>query len=379
MYFLEGLESRAAAMVLLPGALSHAMSGTPELEVHAYRGLPEILRWIEDFRPDTVILASGYVLPLNTGLGLLDLAKLLRRLRRGGVTVLTSDPFLGLLEDSLGKIDFRELRPTAPSSRGRIWTFLRDRSPWFLMRYRYIGPLFLARYLLRGIHHIYPAPVERLRSRSGTSRISFRGPAEPRVAAADRHPGQNAPLWMFILSKTDFDMQCRAHGERFVRQVLARIEDGLASGRRVLLICPDELARAVRQRSAERVEVVNHASTSFAGYMSRLMEAEYVFYWNMFSFSVLHRILGARPAMFFDRGHAVRILPDIGEQGVRLIYDGWSPPLLDIDMPLAEMDLACRARETSSRFGEIAAGLLACPGPDAVLAAARGQGKNHRP
>ncbi len=65
--------------------------------MRTYAGRVDIERVLEADRPDTVLLASGYLLPINSGLSLVDSLKLLRTLKKRRITVLTSDPFVGLL------------------------------------------------------------------------------------------------------------------------------------------------------------------------------------------------------------------------------------------------------------------------------------------
>ena len=279
----------------------------------------------------------------------------LKGLRRQRVTLLTSDPFLGLLRD-IAALDFRGLHGKAS-----------NRPDAFVESWRNIYRLFLMRFQLRRAWHIYPAPTERMRPEPGARRLSYFNAAAqcaPQVAAAD---GEQRPAWLFVLSKTDFEMHVRAQGERFVAQIIDRLEESIALGRNALLIGPQELVDMVRARLGNRVGTTSHGDTTYAGYMRSLMAAEYVFFWNFYSFSLIHRVLANRPVFFFDEGHMVHILPAIGQEGIRLFYDGWRPPVLPLDRPLDARELARREPDMRRQFERIVDGLRRCPSPHELL------------
>ena len=61
----------------------------------------------------------------------------------------------------------------------------------------------------------------------------------------------------------------------------------------------------------------------FVEFEARLLAAEYAFYWNVFSFSVVLRIANGFPVFFYDRGHLSRTIEplyDIG-RGVHFIQE----------------------------------------------------------
>jgi hypothetical protein len=111
--------------------------------------------------------------------------------------------------------------------------------------------------------------------------------------------------------------------------------------------------------------MLQHAG--YPEFMRHLMQAECAFYWNYYSFSIMHRVLAGLPVLFFGEGHMVQILPALREAGVRLFYDGWRPPLLQLQAPLAGEDVARRADETRLEFQRLAAGLRACDSPAGLL------------
>jgi hypothetical protein len=159
----------------------------------------------------------------------------------------------------------------------------------------------------------------------------------------------------------------KAQGDRFVSRLVERLEDGVALGREVLMIGPEILVVAVRERLGNRPGIGIRSEAPYASYMQDLMRAEYAFYWNYFSFSIMHRVLANLPVLFFDEGHLPHILPAVGEAGVRMFYDGWRPPVLPMGGRLDEEDLERRAREATHEFRRIAEGMRRSPSPDELL------------
>lgn len=362
MYFLQGLRSPQVQVLLLPASLAHTMASMPGLDVRTYADLADIRRVIVDTRPDTAILASGYLFPINSGLSLLDSVRMLRTLGRRGVTVLTTDPFFGLLRSRA--LDFRDVQDPG-----------RDRRSAFAASWRFACRLFLVRHMLRRALHIYPVPIDGLRPERSVRRVSYCNAAAQSAPAivADR---DQRPMWLFVLSKTDLEMQMRVQGDGFVEKIIGRLRDSVALGRDAVLIAPEELVGEVRARLGAELGVKAYSDTSYAGYMQSLMLAEYVFFWNYYSFSVIHRVLADRPVFFFDEGHMVHILPALGREGVRVIYDGWRPPLLPLEKRFDEQELSRRALEVSQQFRRIGDGLRRCLSPEELLRRATRQAQS---
>lgn len=349
MYFLQGLKPAHVPVVLLPASRARAMSAMPGIDLRTYEGIADIRRALAGAAFDIVLLSSGYLLTITTGLGLVDVVGLIRGLRRRGVALLTSDPYLGLLPSpaslSLGDLRRRDGRSA------------------------FIGAcvLYPVRHLLWDVWHIYPAPIDRLPARPGARRLSYFNAAAQDDFPVSRGDAAGRPTWLFILSMADYTMLMKANGERFVARVVERLEDSVALGRDALLIGPEALVAAVRERVGERAGIALQSETPYANYMHNLMRAEYAFYWNYFSFSIIHRVLANLPVFFFDEGHLPHILPAVGEAGIRLFYDGWRPPVLPVGARLGEEELSWRARDAMENFRRIADGMKRCLTPQELL------------
>ena len=355
MYLLEGLRGHSRLAMLLPASLAHTRVVLPGVDIRTFTDLAGIRAALDDVRPDAVVLTSGYLLPINSGLTLLDTARLSWLLARRRVTVLTSDPFVGLLRSRA--LDFSGLQ-----GRGRI------PKPGFAASWRFALPLFVARHLLRGACHIYPVPVDGLRAARQARRMSFYNEQAAAVTAAHA-PGNSAskPTWLFVVSSTELALQLAMQGDEFVANLSARLADGAALGREVILIGPAGLVAAVKQRLGDRPGITARTQAPYAEYMTILLGAEYVFFWNFFSFSIIHRVLAERPVFYFHEGHMVHILPALGQEGVRVVYGGWRPPLLGLGATLDERELAERSIEVRREFARIAAGMRKSHSPRELL------------
>lgn len=353
LYFLQGLALREAPVLLIPPALRGALAAHPGVTVGGYATLADIRARIAAFRPDAVVLCSGYLLTIGKRLSFFKASLLLRWLRRRGIAVLTSDPFLGLL-DSPAVLDFTQV--LGPQG-GPLMRRLKSR----LVSWR----LYLLRRQLRGCLHIYPAPIQRLHGpQAGMGAFFNAAVCEPDLPPL---PPAAPRRWIFVLSSIDYQLQLGLAGPDFVAQLAARLREARALADRVELVGPAPLIEAMRRELGDEPGFELEAKAAYADFMGRLMRAEYAFFWNLYSFSLIHRVLALRPVLFFDEGHMVRILPALHEAGVRLFYDGWRPPMLDLAEPLDARALARGAQQALTQFRRIAQGLQQGEAPLSLL------------
>lgn len=350
LYFLAGLHLSVPPLLLLPPQLVHAMQGHPGLAVQAHRQADDLGQAVQGFQPDTVLLASGYLLTVGAGLRLLDLFRLLRQLRQQGATVLTTDPFLGVRLNPL-RLAWADLRQA-----NRRDALLAALALWPVAG------------LLRRAWHVYPAPIARLPALAADPRCrAYLGGSTPAPAPPDRPPDQAPPHWLFVLSALEFRMLDRVHRGTFVDQLVARLHDCHRAGRAAWLIGPRPLVQAVLQRLPDAPWLQAHNDLPYADYMHGLMAAEYTFFWNMMSFSSIHRVLADLPLFYFDEGHLAHIHPAFWQAGIRLFYDGWHPPCLDIGQPLNPADLQASAEEARPKLRRLGAGMRQAPSSAALL------------
>lgn len=348
-YFLQGLDLAVPPRVLVPRSLAGTVPTGAATQCQVYDGLVELQRLIHEFSPDTVLLTSGYLLAVNSDLRLRDVFKLVSGLQRLRVTLLTSDPFLG----------------ARPNPARLAWADMRQRD----RRDAFMGACVLhpLAWLLRNAWHLYPASIEALPTRTKRRCLAYFNPlAQPIASEAHGEP----PTWLFVLSALDHRIQqslARAQGGDFAGRLATRLRECATLGRQAVLIGPRALVRELQQQLAASHGISLRSEVPQAVYLQDLMAAEYAFFWNTLSFSILHRALAERPVFFFDDGHLARIYPSVWAAGRTLFYRGWQPPLLSLDQPMDERALSVHAADTRHAFRRIGLALRQAPSPAEVL------------
>lgn len=340
MNFLEGLQAPIAgdqATILLPRALLPALADRPCWDLRPYGSADDLRAAIAELEPDTVVFFSAYLL-LFTGrdIGVRSLRMILRDLHHRSVRVFTSDPFIGLLRWpwSIRLFDF--LRAQLPG---------RPRAVVALIAALASCRLFFVRRALRGVVHLYPASIEAAGPARYLRWVQYRG--APAAQQGARPILAARRCWMFVLSRVDLDLQQRLHGPRFVELVESRLRETLRAGRQALLVAPAALVAALQDRFAGVTGVELRAAPTYADYVEQLICAEYAFFWNFYSYSILQRAATGSPVFFFHAGHMEHVLPALKSAGVACFYRGWRPPLQPDDEVLdaARLDgLAALAR-----------------------------------
>lgn len=361
-YFLEGLAAAPMPVMLVPAELRQQDGVDANVDVRTYRGLADLRRAVEELRPDTVLLFSGYLLTIGGRFSLLNGSRLLRLLRRRGVQIVTSDPFIGHLRGPRS-LRFREiLRP-----RGKRGLALYSWAVESVLAIR----AYLFYLQLRRHWHIYPAPVAQRLLPPAHRCLSFFNAAAVPSDVPQATDTALPPLWLFVLSQVDYRFQFNRLGPAFASHIAARLREAACPGRRLLMIGPRELQDDLRGRIADLAGVELRDGIAHDEYMRHLLRAERAFFWNYYSFSVLHRVLCGQPVHYFDEGHIVSILPAIGQAGIDTFYAGWRPPLLRIEDPLDERQIERIAAETRENFARIKQRMAASPSPQQVLDAIR--------
>jgi len=297
------------------------------------------------------MLFSGYLLAIGRRFSMLNAVRLLRLLRRLRLPVFTTDPFLGLAVRP-GDLDFRAVLGRNMPAWAR----------WLRAKHLATRIVLLER-LLRDCWHVYASPLPSVLSLA-LSRRALSYCSDPPRERPVLAPGER-PRWLFVLSDIDWRMQVERDGD-FPAVLAQRLGEACALGRHPVLVAPAPLVEAVRARLGA-VEATLLAQAPYSEFMRHLMSAEYALYWNYFSFSLMHRVLAGLPVLWFAEGHMMSILPSLRDAGLRLFYDGWTPPLLDLAQPLRIEHVAPAAEEAHTHFVSIARRLRECGSPATLL------------
>lgn len=362
--FLRGQRFARTAQLLLPDNLLAFCRDAAPVPASPYQTGEDILAAVDRHQSDLVCLFSGYL--FETG-GLMSheaVGDLVRQLRRRTCSVATSDPFLGLAGKlTLGQVDFRlDIADRGWLNRWLSHLALSLRNP----------KTPVVRPGLDDVTHLYPTA------------IPVAGDGVPRAAWADRiaadslrHPptpthtnkkaeGDKPPSWLFLLASADLQCQIALQGRRRFERMLAKtLWHALAAGRLPTLIAPGPAIDRLRKRLPQLAELL--PGCPFKEFERRLVDAEYVFYWNAFSFSQLMRLARQRPIFLFDRGHLSRTVQPYYQLASATHYGGWEPPCLDQRLPLDRDTLARLATEQLPALRDLCVRWSSAPSADEVV------------
>ena len=291
------------ASLLLPPRLAGPNANALAVPSAEYRSVADIFEAVDRDRPHVVFLFSGYLFGVNRLFRVEETADLVRGLEARGVAVATSDPFLGLMA-----------RPTESTL-----TPGHPLGPALVEHFGRLSPS------LADLIHVYFMPAE--------------GVAVARkVWASNPRAFEGGPSiddrWLYLFSEEDYGQQVGAMGkDTFDEALLALVENASREGRKPVVLGPSACVEAL-SRSATKVEELElRTFLGHADFRELLLGAGRVFYWNVFSNSILARVATGRPVSFFAPGHMAHAIPPLFEAGLGHYYPGGPPPLLDARSP----------------------------------------------
>jgi hypothetical protein len=157
--------------------------------------------------------------------------------------------------------------------------------------------------------------------------------------------------WMFVLSAEDYATGIGRWGKaRFDGVLLEKLKETANAGRQPVLIGPGPCIDALRQATSTPASALLLEFCKYTTFLSLLSEAEYCFYWNLFSHSIIARVMNRQPVFFFDSGHLVHAMPSFLEIGLKHFYACARPRSLDQDARLSAEQLAGLALEEDGRL-----------------------------
>jgi hypothetical protein len=381
MYLLLGQDLLGRSTLLLPDRLYASNRDVMPGRTHRYGSVADILAAVDAGRPQVVFLLSGYLFAIHRIFSLQALDGLVRDLRERGCRIVTSDPFLGTLSrhdvHAIVSVRLPE-RYQRPRSGGdvepdaetrRALTGEVDRSLRLLLS----G----SEQILRDLPHLYPAhqdvPGHLAGPRDGRNlsffnpRLLVPGTAAGLGGSAAAEPGGGAsaaPHWLFVLSATDYETQYVEETQAvFVDLVIGKLRQTLQAGRRAVFVGPKDLIQSLKARMPAEEGITLLSFCSFKRFTALLLDAEYAFYWNVVSHSILMRLFNQLPVFLFDRGHLVRNVKPMYERVIAWYYQGWEPIYLDHREPLAPETLAGLAARFREAAGGICQGFRRAPAP----------------
>jgi hypothetical protein len=342
LYLLDGVP--AHVQFLLPPRLHEKNASTFPSAAAQYSSLEDILRALVTCQPNLLLLHSAYLLGINRLLDTSSLAHLLAQARQLNITVATTDPFLGQLA-TLSDSTFTHPQKAALA--------------------KHFAEVFT---LLKTIPHVYNAPLP---PSLATPAAAFYNPRVV-ISPMDRQALQSTLTaanlgthWLFILSLEDYIAQCSIRTQPVFNAILSRLlTDTLQANRHPILLAP-EPARASLSAppGATVLGFCNHSL-----FQALSLTGEHVFYWNIFSHSILSRVSNGGSVFFFDLGHMARSMPTLVPIAMRSYYADATLPMLDASVPLNPDTLRQAATAQRATFAPALANFQKLPSAAAMIA-----------
>lgn len=371
MYLVLGRVLAAESRLLLPERLMANNADALPGRTRGYTSVADILEAVDAERPEAVFLCSGYLYAIHDLMTLDEVAELTAAIEQRGCRVVTTDPFLGMfsiappaelvsiaIPDHSDELDLDAIREVKAVEDVRLRSdFTRSEE------------------IFRDAGHLYPAFCATPEGRTAPSdrrNLSF---FNDRLVCPelDGPDGDARPVWLFVLSRTDFETQRMFVGARFADIVARMMTDALAAGRHPVMIAPDEFVASVTARmpTVEGVDILSFCP--FNRMISLLLAAEHAFYWNIVSHSILVRLFNGRPVVLFDHGHLVRNIPAMKERVVDWYYQGREPVFRDHEEPLTVETVAAWTAEERVSGPEVVARFRRAQSPEAMIASIVGR------
>ncbi|HEY2156359.1 MAG TPA: hypothetical protein VGH33_12065 [Isosphaeraceae bacterium] len=337
LYFLEGTDF--AATLLLPDRLFAANAEHLPVPASRCRTPDDILAAVDRERPDIVFLFSAYLFAANGLFDIDETGRLIEGLRARGPAIVTSDPFLGLMT----RPEESTFSPDHPLRKALADHFAR------------LAPI------VSGLTHLYVMPADGI---SVADRVSFANRRAIRgVAVAEPR------RWLFILSAEDHAFQSAALGRAaFEGLLLDHLDNAIRQGRQPVLIAPSACIDGLTASGGTTEYATLLPFCRHDAFREHLLGAEHVFYWNVFSNSIMARVMNRLPVSFLARGHMAHAMPGLHEAGLRHYYPDCELPFLDPKKAPTADDLALAADAQRGGFAGALRRFAESPEPAEVVA-----------
>jgi len=275
----------------------------------------DILEIYKNLNPEYILLFSAFLLVPNKVFSLKSLRNFISTATRDKKIIITTDPFLGLA----GSINVSDVNLSITDTSDNIF-FQYIRKHLTCRQFHEIHTV------LMNIPCLLPFGLGHLNADSKY------------YSYYNNNPGTNSensndnPYWLFVISEIDYSLQKKNVGEsKYTKYLLDKLSETSNFNKRPVVVAPLPLLKKIKKikPSVEyiyRCNVIEHKLL--------ITNAERVFYWNMISHSIYHRMINYKPVHFFDRGHIYSMFPRIHDAAIRCYYQGNEPVILNYSKPL---------------------------------------------
>lgn len=312
----------------LPEKLSGYAAGQRE-SVSLYRNQADVAQIVSQFRPDLVVLCSGYLFTVNRLLSLESLQALLGAFADAGIKVATTDPWLriwALRADARFRIRSVRRGGVDAAATEAVTSLQRRLEQCFA-----------------GTAHVFAVPI-------APARDDWHSFFNSRFAGERRGIPQAKPAdgdhWVFVLGREDLTLFAAGDEPRFLETLQQRLAEVLAlPGNRVTFIGPQPACAYLERENVGVGRLRVMPFCDFDTFEQIIGEASMVVYWNILSASLLYCLYFGTPAVCFWRGHQATVCEGLEEHVIAQVYCGKPPPMIDFTSPIE-----ASAADLSQRF-----------------------------
>lgn len=314
-----------------------------------YRKASELQLLISCFKPKFCFLFSGYLFTINNLITEKELSNFLRFLNKKKIKLLTSDPWLNIWP-GLNTYNYSSLNFNDPRQVRLIDLFLK------LQR------------ILKGAICLYPFAIDTVdKGHLGFYPKQIRHNYWKRRQLKDIYLKRfslfaKKCFWLFVVSSEDSGFL--KDNKRFFYE---RLQDAVCAGVVPVLIAPSQLLEEIKLSCQSMSNIVFLQEASLSEFQSLLAQAEYVFYWNIFSATIPERFMNSKPLFCFELGHMVSYFPPFLECGKKIYYGDLEPPMLNIQHKLTPKKLSDLAGRQRSLYRHFYKKMSCLPAPDKLL------------
>jgi hypothetical protein len=300
----------------------------------------DLVELITSYQPKVLVLAAGYLIPVHDLLTNEALERICQLAKNQNTQIVTADPFLGLLSEWSPKGLNQIISIDIPTDADENLVTIKRQADLYL--HTRLGG---ANAYLKDFPHLYPTYTDMEGIASFPSDEMNRSFFNDQLIIPEHLQTpipSDKPHWIFIISEVDFQTQSMHLGvPQFISILIDLLIQGANLDRKIIFLGPGSLIEILRSSEAtlgHDIHLFNFGAYEVV--MSLLLTAEYSFYWNVVSHTVLIQLWNGRPIVLLDKGHLARSISNLYERVIAWYYQGWEPRYFDQNEPLSLEKLA---------------------------------------
>jgi len=314
--FAHTLEGSYNVCFALPQHIYQSNKNLVNFHCIEYYSDTDILAAYKTLTPEYILLFSAFLLVPNNVFSLQSLSNFISTITHDKKVVISSDPFLGFT----GSINVSDVNLDLINPSGNIFR-------QYILKYMTCRQFRQIHSILINIPRLVPFGLGYLDD--DTNYYSYYN--HDLITNSPRLNEQ--PYWLFVISEIDYSRQKKNVGDnKCVECLLDKITETSNFDKRPVVIAPLPLLERMKKvkpslEYIHRCNIIEHKLL--------IANAERVFYWNMISHSIYHRVVNYKPIHFFDRGHIYGLFPRLHDLAMRCYYQGDEPAIVDYSKPLS--------------------------------------------